>query len=110
MKPCIAVALSGGVDSLVAAYLLKEQGVTVIGLHFITGFESSLKPEKYPDERDTEIKPSEILKTDTKKDFIQYQNNSIFQSIWWMCRMSFKNALSIALSTPIDRVKHQIHA
>jgi tRNA-uridine 2-sulfurtransferase len=64
MMPCIAVALSGGVDSLVAAYLLKEQGVRVIGLHFITGFESSLKPEKYPDEKDTQIKPSEILKSE----------------------------------------------
>jgi tRNA-specific 2-thiouridylase len=35
----IALALSGGVDSLLAAYLLKQQGVKVSGIHFITGFE-----------------------------------------------------------------------
>jgi tRNA-uridine 2-sulfurtransferase len=67
MKPSVAVALSGGVDSLVAAYLLKEQGFQVIGLHFVTGFESCLKREKYPYEKGMEIKPSEILKTDTEK-------------------------------------------
>jgi tRNA-uridine 2-sulfurtransferase len=35
----VAIALSGGIDSLVSAALLKEQGHPVIGLHFITGFE-----------------------------------------------------------------------
>lgn len=38
--PPIAVALSGGVDSLVAAYLLKGQGHELTGFHFLTGFES----------------------------------------------------------------------
>lgn len=36
----IAVAVSGGIDSLVAAYLLKQQGRRIFGLHFTTGFES----------------------------------------------------------------------
>jgi len=36
-----AILLSGGVDSLVAAYLLKKQGHDLIGIHFLTGFESS---------------------------------------------------------------------
>jgi len=67
MKPCIAVALSGGVDSLVAAYLLKEKGFQVIGLHFITGFESSLDREKFSYEKGPKNKLSEILKADTQK-------------------------------------------
>ncbi len=67
MKPSVAVALSGGVDSLVAAYLLKEQGFQVIGLHFVTGFESVLKRENYPYRKGAEMKPSEILITDSEK-------------------------------------------
>ena len=41
MKPKTAVAISGGVDSLMTACLLKEQGHQVIGIHFITGYESA---------------------------------------------------------------------
>lgn len=39
MKRLIAIALSGGIDSLMAAHLLKEQGHHVIGIHFLTGHE-----------------------------------------------------------------------
>jgi tRNA-specific 2-thiouridylase len=39
MKPPIAIAVSGGIDSLVAAYLLKKEGHDVIGIHFVTGYE-----------------------------------------------------------------------
>ncbi|MFP4475103.1 MAG: tRNA 2-thiouridine(34) synthase MnmA [Desulfatibacillaceae bacterium] len=39
MPPVIAIAMSGGVDSLVAAAMLKEAGHQVFGLHFTTGHE-----------------------------------------------------------------------
>jgi tRNA-specific 2-thiouridylase len=39
MKPLIAVAVSGGVDSLMAAALLKAQGHPIFGIHFLTGYE-----------------------------------------------------------------------
>ena len=40
MKRKTAIAISGGVDSLAAAYLLKKDGMDVTGLHFITGYET----------------------------------------------------------------------
>jgi len=40
MKNITAIALSGGIDSLTAAYILKQQGHNVIGIHFITGYET----------------------------------------------------------------------
>ncbi len=40
MPALTAIALSGGIDSLVSAALLKDQGHQLIGLHFLSGFES----------------------------------------------------------------------
>jgi tRNA-uridine 2-sulfurtransferase len=48
MPQHVAIALSGGIDSLVAAALLKEQGHPLIGLHFITGFESGCRHPGIP--------------------------------------------------------------
>lgn len=51
MKPLIAVALSGGIDSLVSAHLIKEKGHPVMGLHFSTGFETSGESDTYRGEK-----------------------------------------------------------
>ena len=48
MKKTTAVAISGGVDSLMAACFLKEQGQAVIGIHFITGFETAVTSIQHP--------------------------------------------------------------
>lgn len=41
MERVTAVAVSGGIDSLVAAFLLRERGERIFGIHFLTGFESA---------------------------------------------------------------------
>lgn len=41
MKNKIAIAISGGIDSLMAAHILKENGHEVFGIHFISGYEPS---------------------------------------------------------------------
>jgi tRNA-specific 2-thiouridylase len=38
-NPIVAIALSGGVDSLVSGYLLKQKYKHVFGIHFTTGYE-----------------------------------------------------------------------
>jgi tRNA-uridine 2-sulfurtransferase len=51
MIPEIAVAVSGGIDSLVAAYELKKQyGNQVIGFHFLTGYEQTHTEDFLPPE------------------------------------------------------------
>ena len=40
MTDVIAIAVSGGIDSLVCAYLLKQQSNDLFGIHFLTGYEN----------------------------------------------------------------------
>jgi tRNA-specific 2-thiouridylase len=39
MKPKVAVAISGGIDSLITAFILKKEFENIIGLHFLNGYE-----------------------------------------------------------------------
>ncbi len=40
-SPTVAIALSGGVDSLVSGFLIKQAYENVFGIHFTTGYETS---------------------------------------------------------------------
>ncbi len=41
-SPVVAVALSGGIDSLVAGFLIKQRFKKVFGVHFTTGYEKDV--------------------------------------------------------------------
>ncbi|MBA3012522.1 MAG: tRNA 2-thiouridine(34) synthase MnmA [Proteobacteria bacterium] len=43
-EPVVAIALSGGVDSLVAGFLIKKAYKKVLGIHFTTGYEKLPTP------------------------------------------------------------------
>lgn len=45
MTDPIAIALSGGVDSLVSAYLLKQRKIDAFGIHFLSGYEKPAELE-----------------------------------------------------------------
>ena len=64
MKQITAIALSGGIDSLAAAYLLKQQGHHVTGIHFITGFET--RTSRHPNNKS--IKDSDTAGFSTNQD------------------------------------------
>ncbi len=48
MPGVIAVALSGGIDSLVAAAMLQGQGNELFGIHFVHGYEAELADPSGP--------------------------------------------------------------
>lgn len=45
MAAAIAIAMSGGIDSLVSAALLKQRGHQLLAVHFLTGYESGTPAE-----------------------------------------------------------------
>ena len=62
-----AVLLSGGVDSLVTAGILKNQGMALIGIHFYTGYEHSIQDEcleygLHPDKPDKQARNAALEK------------------------------------------------
>ena len=85
-----AIALSGGIDSLVAAYLLKQQGHNVIGIHFITGYEidDGDKISVFPN---TDTSPSTLAKKDACHIISHLENRLGIEVKPLDCSVDFKN-------------------
>jgi tRNA-uridine 2-sulfurtransferase len=60
MPKTIAIALSGGIDSLMTAALLKDRGHQLIGIHFLTGFELAATTESSPPSVDDDADPMDV--------------------------------------------------
>ena len=70
MKQRVVLGLSGGVDSAVAAYVLKQQGYEVIGV-FMRNWDSSLNNDILGNPtNDDDICPQEKDYNDAKKDVL----------------------------------------
>ena len=68
MMQLTAIAMSGGVDSTMAAYLIKKQGRPVVGMHFITGYEDEWLPEHEDAQQHTgQAKTVELLLKKARK-------------------------------------------
>ena len=88
MNKTVVIGMSGGVDSAVAAYLLKKEGYNVIGL-FMRNWDSTINGEDFenndiicPQERDYNdaLKVCETLNIPLKRvDFIKEYWNFVFK-------------------------------
>jgi tRNA-specific 2-thiouridylase len=81
---------SGGIDSLVAAYLLKQQGHNLIGIHFITGYETDHgdKNKLFPN---TDPSPSTLTKKDVFHIISQLSDRLGIEVKPLDCRIDFKH-------------------
>jgi len=69
MSAPTAIALSGGVDSLFTACLLKKAGKVVIGLHFLNGFE----PHYIPAQTGTDLQHPILIRDPVKAGYERLQ-------------------------------------
>ncbi len=69
MNDLTAVALSGGVDSLVSAYLLKKAGHNIVGLHFLNGFE----PHYVPAEKALNTRKPHLIESPATAGYLKLQ-------------------------------------
>lgn len=75
MKATIAIAISGGIDSLAAACMLKQMQYEVVGLHFVTGFEDAGHPPHavFPVTNDPSCANSALIDDSDIPDTIEFQ-------------------------------------
>lgn len=80
MTDVIAVAMSGGIDSLVSAALLKERGHHLLAVHFLTGYESGQPMDRVGDRFQSAAPPDVVPKyspNNTPKDAIDQAYNTL---------------------------------
>ena len=59
----VAIAFSGGIDSLTAAFLLQKKGLSVLGLYFFTGYEDPSIPVTYSEKMGANFPLYQIAKS-----------------------------------------------
>ena len=82
-----AVALSGGIDSLIAAYLLKKSGHPIFGLHFVSGYETPTSNQVF------EALDSQIAKIPANHPLSRIKTQLDIE-IWMIdCRQAFEQKI-----------------
>lgn len=92
MKKLIAIAVSGGIDSLVAAFRLKQQGHELIGIHFVTGYENDPCFKPYEAGPENENKTAGSVATESVTQKVKHIENQLGIPIAILdCREPFKS-------------------
>jgi tRNA-specific 2-thiouridylase len=116
MKPVTAIAISGGIDSLTAAFLLKQEGRRIIGIHFLTGYESIGKTPAQVENRIARIAdqlaiPIEILdcsgefKTQVVDYFIRSYRSGLTPNPCLICNPSIKFGTALAYARKLGATR-----